>query len=305
MIETAREYEYKLLDKRLIEIYDSDVISIYENDIKYTNYNQIDINRTKGVKKNKDTVEYRLKECMDNGGVTLDFSHLDLKTLPSVPNSLWHTLHNLFLGSNDIAEIDDLRFLFELQVIDISNNNLTRLPKLPEHIEELTVKNNKLFNIDSLSKCDCLKRLDCSENTIVKLPVIDNLEILICDKNKIDNMPLYKTLKKLSCCDNFITDIPEMNYLEVMECDKNRISIINNLQSLKELYCNKDPFEEIRGVPKLEILHCCRTKVKKIEYIFSLKELVCDDNIDISLSKHYKIKSSETYKNGIRVITFE
>ena len=306
--ETSKEYEYKLIDPKLIAINDNkDTISIYENDLKYKGHNSIDIKRVKEFndKDNPDTVEYRINECIKSGCITLDLSHLNLKALPELPKIIWGKLKHLFISENKIQNIKDISYLKELIVIDICNNQLTNIPILPERIEEILIKNNNVHNIDSLSQYDYLKRLDCAENMITNIPIIDSLEILICSKNKIEYIPNLKRLKKLSCPDNRLTKLSNFTNLEILDCDKNNIDKIDNIINLKELYCSKNDISCIKNINKIEVLHCHQTNIKKIDYFESLKELICDDKDDFILSKFYTIVDANTFKNKIMVLHFK
>lgn len=305
--ESAREYEYTLNDKKLVDIYESDTISIYENDLKYKKHNNIDLKRVSintSDKIDRDTIEYRFDECVKNGYITLDLSHLNLKSLPHIPSQFHNKLQYLFIAENNIQIIEDISYLEELIVFDVCNNKLSMMPLLPEKIEEVQIKNNNINNINSLSQYDYLKRLDCSENNIKEIPIIDSLEILICDKNKIEKIPKLKKLIKLSCSDNMITNIHKLQYLEILECDKNKLTHIEDFINLKELYCSRNDITTIRNLNKIEVIHCYKTNVTKMEYVQTLKELLCDYKEDLVLSKHYTIVNSDVYRNKIILIHF-
>jgi len=305
--ETSKEYEYKLIDQKLIDIYKKDTITIYGNDLKYKNHNQIDIKRVKDSNNNinYDTIEYRLNECIKTGSTSLDFSHLNLKVLPEIPKIVWNKLKYLFISENEIQVVEDISYLKELIVFDICNNKLISMPLLPERIEEILIKNNDIHNINSLSRYDYLKRLDCTNNLIINIPIIDSLEILNCNSNKIKYIPNLKNLVKLSCSDNKLTELCNFCKLEILDCDKNNINKIDNNVNLKELYCCRNEITHIKNLNKIEVLHCYRTNIKKMDYFETLKELICDDKSDFIISSFYTIASSDTYENKIMVIHFK
>ncbi|QKF93759.1 leucine-rich repeat protein [Fadolivirus algeromassiliense] len=318
--ETAKEYEYKLNDKRLIKMHRDKHISIYGddsgfknsilitgNDLKYKskNYNDIDIKRLKDKSDDKDLLEYRLNECKNNNYSMLDLSHLGLKKLPDLPKKITDNVNYLFLNENEFSHIDDLSIFKELIVLDLCENNLTTLPILPEKIEELLIKHNYISSIDELSQCDYLKRLDCSNNTIKKIPMIDSLEILRCDQNVITEIPRLINIIKLSCSDNQLKNLNDMPYVEIIDCEKNFIETIEGYKNLKELYCNKTNVNCIRNLPKLEVLHCYKSNFTQLEYIQTLKELLCDYRDDLVLSKFYTIINSDVFKNSIVLIEFK
>ena len=304
--ETAKTYEYKLKDSRLIELYKNDSISIYDNDLKFKTYNNIDIKRVKDGKneEDKDTLEYRIKECKMNNYKSLDLSHLGLKEIPQLPKQITNNLKYLFLNENDIEHIEDLSHFNDLLVLDLCNNKLTSLPQLPERLEELLIKNNSVGSIKLLSNNDYLKRLDCSNNLIKEIPVIDSLEVLRCDNNEITEIPKLVNIIKLSCSNNQIKLLNDMPNIEILDCDRNLVEIIENYKNLKELYCSKNNIEYVKNLNKIEILHCYKTNIRKLGYFQTLKELLCDSQ-NLMLSKFYTIVDSDIYKNSIVQINFK
>lgn len=304
--ETAREYEYKLNDRRLIELYKKDFISIYANDLKFKNHNNIDIKRVKELKEDdKDAIEYRVKECIQNDYKMLDLSHMGLKELPKLPKKITDNINYLFLNENSLNYIEDICSFKELIVLDLCNNNLSSLPELPDKLEELLIKNNSIASIDELVNCDYLKRLDCSHNIIKRIPIIDSLEILKCDNNSIIEIPKLINVIKVSCSSNKIKVLYDMPKIEILDCDRNFIEIIEGYKNLRELYCSKNNINQIKNLQKLEVLHCYKTNFTKLEYIETLKELLCDFRKDLMLSKFYTISNSDVYMNSILSVQFK
>lgn len=305
MIKSAKEYEYQLTDPKLIDIYKTDKILIKENDLKYKNYNNIDLKRVKGSNIDKDTIEYRITECLEGNGITLDLSHLKLTSFPKLPKTLNNTLKYLFLSENNLQKIDDLSYLTELIVVDLCSNQLRHLPELPENIEELLISHNDINNISDLVEYDFLTRLDCSFNNIEVIPEMDSLEILICTRNNIKQIPKLKNIIKLVCSHNKIYNISESKYLEILDCNNNKLTFIGNFKNLRELYCSKNDIKTISNLNKVEVIHCYFTNVTKIDYIESLKELICDNRDDFILASHFTIISHDSYENKINVVKFK
>lgn len=302
----AKEYEYKLSDPLLIKMHNSDVITITENDLKYTNKNNIDIKRVNGLYncESKDTVNYRIKDSINNNGTTLDLSHLNLATIPKLPEELYKSIKYLFISENKIETINNLNRFTNLKVVDLCANRLKHISNLPTQLKELHVKHNMLTKLDCLYDCPNLKRLDCADNKLNDLPQIDSLEILICSQNNISQLPLFKHLKKLICSYNSIKYISDYKQLEILDCDSNIIECICDMPNLKELYCSKNQVDIINGFKKIEVIHCYKTNISKIDYCNTLKELICDYRDDFMLSKNFKIKSFDIYKNNISVLQF-
>lgn len=303
---SAKSYEYKVNDKKLIDATGEGYISIYENDLKYKKHNNIDVSRISGdLMKDKDTVEYRFYECLKEGGTSLDLSHLDLSHLPPIPQTIINTVKFLFLSENKFTQLDDLRNMENLIVVDLCNNHLIMVPLLPDAIEEVLIMNNKITNINSLTRYPFLKRLNCSNNLIKSMPTIDSLEILICENNKIDNIPKLPKLIKLMASDNKIKNLFNLDSLRILEIENNNLENIEYCNNLRELYCNCTNVSNLKGFHKIEIIHCCKTNITKLEYFNELKELLCDYRKNMTLSKNYKIIKSDVFDESIVLINFQ
>lgn len=303
--ETSKMYEYKVGDRHQKYV-DSETISIYSNDLKYKKYNDINLNNVKNLddKIDHDTVEYRIKECLLDGGKTLDLSHLNLTKFPKLPEKIIHNAKYLFLSENNFEELNDLSVFCNVKVIDLCHNKLSKLPNMPVTLKELLVRHNKITDISCLDDCYSLRRLDCSYNHITTIPYIKTLEILLCDHNKIDALPSLPNLIKLECSHNFIYELPSLVNIEILVCDHNQITKVNNYNTLRELYCNNNKISLISNINKIDTLHCYKNNIKRIDYFDNLKELVCDYS-DIDLSSHYTIIESVVYKNEIIAIYFK
>ncbi|ARF09634.1 hypothetical protein Indivirus_2_13 [Indivirus ILV1] len=304
---SVKSYEYKLNDKRLIDANGNTSIPIYENDLKYKKYNNIDIKRVNGdINYDKDTIEYRFYECIKDNAVTLDLSHLDLLSFPHIPQNIISNIKYLFLSENKLSHLPDLSLMENLVVVDLCNNNLESVPTLPIGIEELLVINNKITNIDTLSQYPLLKRLNCSNNMIHTIPIIDSIEILICDNNKIEYIShKLPKLIKLMISNNKIKILPNYDNLRILEIENNALDNINGCKNLVELYCNNTNINNLSGLNKIEIIHCYKTRITKLEYFDTLKELLCDYRADMTLSKYYKIIKSDVFDEIIVLINFQ
>lgn len=311
MNKESKEYQYILEDEKLREIYDSDTISIYESDLKYTKMNNINLNniREKDGSKcditDRDTVKFRILDCIKNGGITLDLSHLGLTKLPNIPKELNTTLKYLFLSENKLEELNAEQFT-ELLVLDICNNNLNYMPLFGEKVEELLIKKNNISTI-FFPKNTHLKRFDCSENLINDIPFIKSLEILICSYNKLVKICNYPNLIRLACKRNNIKILDGLEKLEVLDCDKNNLEYLGYHPNLKELFCCYNNIAQLDLYKKIMIIHCHHNNITQFEYLKTLRELVCDYSDNMILSKKYSdnILSSDIYQNDIIQLRFK
>lgn len=307
-MDTAKEYDYKRHILYKNGLYKTDIITIYHNDLKYKTHNNIDLMKIVNAKEkidDHDKLEYRFEDCRRNGYVTLDISHLDLKSLPNIPSDIAKKIQYLFMSNNKIEIMDDLSHMENVVVADLCSNKLVNVPKLPDGIEELIVRNNMLTNINQLADYNYLKRLDCSYNKIASIPIIDSLEMLVTRDNSLVEIIKLKNLKKLACQNNQITRLNELPNLEILECDRNNITEIRDMKNLKQLYCSKNRISILDNLNKIEVIHCNGNKINKIDYFDTLKELMCDYYKDIDLAKFYTIENADVYKNNVMVINFK
>lgn len=305
----SKTYDYKISDKKLIDAQGEGYISIYENDLKYKKYNNIDTKRIHEFDKSnnidRDTVEYRFYECEKDGCKTLDLSHLNLNVFPSI-GSFSSYIKYLFLSENKLTYMPDLSFMENLSVIDLCNNNLLSIPVLPISIEELLIMNNKVSNIGGLTQYPFLKRINCTNNLIKEIPIIDSVEILICENNKIEKISnKLPRLIKLMISNNQLRILPNYDNLKILEIENNPLESIDGSKNLTELYCNCTNINELGGFNKIEIIHCYKTNIKRLPYFNTLKELLCDYRPDMALSKYYKIIKSDVFDDVIVLINFK
>lgn len=115
---------------------------------------------------------------------------------------------------NHLTQLPDMHMNTALRIFVCSNNQLVRLPKLP----------------------DSIHRLFCSHNALTIL-----------------NAHMPKQLKILSCNHNQITKLGELpSLLNVLSCSHNHIkdlSPIMQLHHLNVLYCNNNHIEELPAMP--------------------------------------------------------
>lgn len=321
-ITQSKEYKYKLEDKKLMEIYNSDTINIYESDLKYKNMNNIklsniiketnntlpniDIDINIDINIDKDTIKYRILESQQTGGVTLDLSHLELTNFPIIPRELNITLKYLFISENKLTKLD-VRHFSELIVLDVCSNNLSSMPLFGEKVEELLIKNN-MIDILWFPNNTSLKRFDCSNNNISEIPyhksLSTSLNVLVCSYNKITKIINFDNLTKLFCRFNKIFELNDLQKLEILDCDKNKLDYLNYFPNLIELYCCYNNISQLDIHKKLRIIHCHHNDITLFEYNKNLRELCCDYRDDLKLSKQYNIIESNIYQNNILQIKF-
>lgn len=282
---------------------------VYENDLKFKHMRDIDpenaIWDTEDVEKNFingnfDTLEYRIEECIKNDHVFLDLSHLNLMSFPKIDNRLkLNKIKYLFLNDNNLTELCDLSSFVNLEVLDISKNNLSTINYMPDTLEELSCHNNSLEHIQHHHN---IKRLDCSNNNLKSLSKYDKLIKLMCDSNSLSYVPSYPELKWLDCECNPLTKIEPMKNLTYLNCGNTTIcGKMYGFPYLKHLICNNTMIDDIDQHMALVTLEISNTSVTKLPFIKTLKDLVYESSVNLLISSKYNISRSSRMKKDTYV----
>lgn len=275
--------------------------TVYENDLKYKKMRDIDPEKaiwstddieTKYHTINYDTLEYRLRQCEKDNFESLDLSHLEIAHVPELKGWKHYDrikdIKCLFLNNNNMKKCDENFRQFEnLEVLDISNNELISVDFLPYFLKEFVCSENKIVNMISHSN---ILRLDCSSNKLEGLYNYKSLIDLICDDNKLKTINTYENVTRIICKNNPLIEIntqPNVKYLDCSSTDlKNSIS---NMPKLNFLICNKTRLNDISNLTQLKGLEICHSDITKIPFIESLEDLLYKQKQEIMLSSKFKI----------------
>lgn len=234
-----------------------------------------------------DPLTYRIQECRNNNYKYIDLSKLKLSFIPDLRKySDYNKILNieyLFINDNNLTSLNVSQFK-NLTVIDISNNNISELPYLPNMLEELACENNMIKYITDHNK---LKILLCSNNKMTEIGNYSQLKTLSCDKNNIQNMKSYNQLEKLECFDNPITNISNQKQLKYIDCSNTKLNKLPCLENVEVMVLNNTNIDDVDGCPKLIELAMSNTKIDKIRYFPLLKCISCKKDQDIMLSNKY------------------
>jgi len=272
---------------------------IYKNDLKYResrglNENKIDWNQN-NIKHlfniDHDSKEYRVAESKTSNYVDLDMTMTKLNKIPSfIRNNVFVNLEHLFLSNNILTGSIDLRFLRNLKMIDIDNNEIVEL-FLPQSIVEISASHNKLNSF----KCDYpnLKRIKISNNTLNDLDIkmCDKLETLEANDNKLNDVDFssFRFLKRLIVYTNPIKTIkfpPECMYVDVSETSIDKIEDIGKTEHLVLNHCKL-----IRQLPSsdtVKTLELIDTPVSKLMFYKNFELILLQLNLTDSISSKYK-----------------
>jgi hypothetical protein len=289
---------------------------VYENDLKFKNKREIDPARAKWDNNVKDkyynndldTLEYRLNECENNNFVYLDLSHLDLLILPKSQLLKWSHVNKLkyikylFINDNKLVKIDNTFDIFNnLEVLDISNNNLSDILYLPLYLKELSCHNNILNNIPFHKY---LHRLDCSLNKIYELSQYPNIKTILCYDNNITKLHTYPNATTIICRNNNIININPQPCLTYLDCSHTKLTgSLYDMPNINHLVCNNTKINNIDNLNKLKILDIANSDITAIPYIHTLKNLSISisDLKQIILSPTYVIANYNTEHNNVYI----
>lgn len=167
--------------------------------------------------------------------------------------------------------------------LNLSKLNLTKLPAIPNGVEDLNVSNNKITYIHSLPRT--VKTLNCSNNKIRHIENLPNgIEKINLGFNKIENINLapYNRLKCINLIWNLLTQVPVLPMsVKVLLLSHNRISTLNsistNLLELEVQNCGLDTIENLPAT--LESFNCEGNYLKMLPHLpMSINKINCGYN---------------------------
>jgi Leucine-rich repeat (LRR) protein len=146
------------------------------------------------------------------------------QAMMNAADSYDYTVSTLNLSRMGLHTIPSLERFTRLTHLDISENQLSALPELPDSLTHLNCSNNNIVEVFILPKN--LVSFNCNNNLIVKIHMIPNtLDILECENNLLRRLPLLKNITQLSCSYNELWGIPKPNKLEFISCSHNTENI--------------------------------------------------------------------------------
>lgn len=236
---------------------------------------------------NLDSLEYRLYECKKNGMNNLDLNNMDLIEVPDIPNEYKEKIKCLFIAENDIEILPDLTDFKQLEILEIGNNNLYEIGKLPKTLIEFSCRFNKINCLPSPSECLNLERIDCTSNQIIEIPKYPKLKCLVCSYNQISIIPNLENLEKLVCNNNIINHIEQCHNIKYLDCSMNKLMKLNKYDSLVDLICSYNNISELNPYEKVKYLEIFHTDIKEIPFMNNLQELYCEKDMVRKISKKY------------------
>lgn len=268
---------------------------IYKNDLKYKKNRNLDSNKIMWDNNleylfnnvDLDSLEYRLYECKKNNYSTLDLNNMDLVELPDIPEEYKDKIKCLFIAENELEVIPDLTDFRNLEILEISNNNIYDLGRLPVSLIELCCRHNKMSYLPSPSECPNLERIDCTSNEINEIAQYLKLKSLVCNCNKISIVPNLENLEKLICNNNTINYIGKCTNIKYLDCSVNKLLNLNDYENLVDLICSSNNISELVPYKNLQYIEIFNTDIRYVPYMDNLQELYCERNTVKKIAKKY------------------
>lgn len=265
---------------------------IYHNDLKYKKNRELDSSKIDWNDHLKylfenidlDSLDYRLYECKRTNMCNLDLTNMDLIEFPKLPDEYREKIKCLFISENDLVYIPDLTSFRNLEILEISNNNINSIEALPPSLLELTCRFNKL---SKLPDCPNIIRIDCSNNEISEIPNYSSLKSLVCANNKISQINTSQNMEKLICSGNTINYIGNLPKIKYLDCSDNKIIKLEDYKNLHDLICNNNNMSDVIAYDQLKYLEIFGTGITVIPFMNNLKELLCEKTSHITISKKY------------------
>jgi len=225
----------------------------------------------------------------------VDLSYKQLYTIPQCK----YNIRFLFINNNSLTSID-LSLFTHLEVIDVSDNEITTIANYPKTLKELVCRNNK---IKCLTTIDALERLDCSDNLIKHIPSFPNIVKIICSNNGICKINTFSNLQYLCCDNNPIIQINKQPNLIFANCSNTKLhGIITDFPLLQKLVCNHTSVIDVI-LPCIQLIEIVNTKVMTLSYNPCLEYITC--NNEIKLDEKYVIKKCGRHGNSNVSIEFK
>jgi Leucine-rich repeat (LRR) protein len=166
--------------------------------------------------------EYDILDKIKIEYIKIYSSNIDINTISNNTN-----LMELYYRYNKLNELPNLSALQKLQILTISNNNIKNINQVKEliNLKILNISNNEIESLEPLYR-------------------LRNLEYIYADNNKIKNIICINNLKKikyLNLSSNPLENIDDIIYfteLETLKIKNTTIRLLPNLLELKNIDYN-------------------------------------------------------------------
>ncbi|KAI7869497.1 hypothetical protein BDF14DRAFT_1781971 [Spinellus fusiger] len=175
------------------------------------------------------------------------------------PKHEWRHIRSLNLSHQNLTSVVDLADLFPcLEELDISNNAITEISRLPDTLQVFKVKKNRLTDIQGFSSLPNIQYIDLCDNAIDTFegfgPCL-HLRILHAENNKLYSCKPFRMINSLTTLNlrsNVIKHLrfgdTEMYELESLDLSYNRLESLDSIEGLHNLRILNLDHNEIESV---------------------------------------------------------
>ncbi len=188
------------------------------------------------------------------------------------------------------ADIEQLKYMTNLEVLWLNNNNISNIEPLSGlvNLTELHLGYNQIVDISPLKNLRNMKVLGLKYNKISDITELGNLTNLVqlsFNSNNVSDISALQyltNLERLWIFDNQISDISALRsckkiiQLSMVKNNISDISVLSELNNICFLYMSDNPIEQINVVnylPKLSILDISNTEVNDVTCLANKKKL--------------------------------
>ena len=233
-------------------------------------------------------VSFRIAQCWEaDGGSVLDLAYTGsdcLERLLSHPSvdKLRDVLRFLFVSNCGLTSLPDLSIFRNLEVLDLSCNQLREIRNLPKNLRELTCSHNQIKQIECGSE---LQRLKCEWNKLQHLDIPRTLVVLQCNDNMLRSISACPEAKKVYICNNPITRLiaPKVEHLE---CNRTKIQDITDFQNLQTIEMLDSGVQTIPHIRTLRTVICRKGQISTVSEKLNIGNIILNKKDVMEINIH-------------------
>ena len=202
--------------------------------------------------------------------------HVDKHNLTSVPDSLgaMKSLRSIVMTRGPLTQLPSLDQFKHLAILNVSENELTKVPPLPKSMQKLNLDMNHLRSVSGLMDLPYLMEFRAAYNNISSYPrfgqrvwdvrltnnsledIVDtrNVRFLEVGGNRLSRLPKSSKLRYLDAPNNQLAEIPLWEALEHLDARGNKLASLPDL-ALEDIFVHGNPLCSNGWSPPSKLKH--------------------------------------------------